>query len=75
MRILLIAITTAISAALGGCVVALGTLITGAVHSYESSRNIAGVTASTNPAAVVGGTLIGALAGYLLGRVFFPHRE
>jgi len=75
MRSLLIAITTAISAALGGCVVALGTLVLGAVHSYESSRNIGGVTASANPAAVVAGTLIGALTGYLLARAFFSRAE
>jgi len=74
MRTLLIAVLTIISAVLGGCVVALSTLVVNFTRSLHESHGIGAIAGSISGGAALAGVVVGGAAGYFLARAFLPRR-
>ena len=73
MRTLLIAVLTATSAVLGGCLIALSTLVRSGAQFFHSNNAVA-VDAKVPVIPVIVGAIFGAAAGYVLARAFLPRR-
>ncbi|WP_263417623.1 hypothetical protein [Terriglobus albidus] len=72
MRTLLIAVLIVISAVLGGCLIALSTLVRSGAQFFHSNNAVA-VDANVSVIPVMVGAIFGAAGGYLLARVFLPR--
>jgi len=73
MRTLLIAVLTVISAVLGGCLVALSTLVVNFTRSVHESHGIGAVAGNISGGASLAGLILGGACGYFLARAFLPR--